>query len=170
MNWAPVVAAGHNIWQWGMASSTSLYAYSAALPLECRANLIYAFGVCSGAPSLIFPTPGFAPFSLCWGWFLVGILMGMLIIIIILFVLGYFKAHPSTSIFSLLQVASETTTNPEKRRLYAYLLNERDEGLIRLASSFNITPEQLIIQLMREQTENVGAPVTRPRPTTAANR
>jgi len=96
--------------------------------------------------------------------------MGMLIIIMILFGLGYFKAHPSTSIFLLLQVASETTTNPEKRRLYAYLLNEKDEGLTRLASSFNITPEQLIIQLMREQTENVGAPVTRPRPTTAANR
>ena len=117
MDWAPIITAGHGVWQWGVASSNSLAAFSAALPTECKSSLIHTFGICSGARPLIFPTPGFSPFSLAWGWFLVGTLIGILVMLCMYIVIGWFKKVPPATIYTLLNFALENTTNPGKRRL-----------------------------------------------------
>ena len=167
MDWAPIITAGHGVWQWGVASSNSFAAFSAALPTECKSSLIHSFGICSGARPLIFPTPGFCIFSLAWGWFLVGTLIGILVMLCMYLVIGWLKKIPPATIYTLLNFALENTTNPEKRRLFFFLLNEKESGISRLAASFNVSPEQLIIQSLREDPQDVIARVIKPVPTAA---
>ena len=82
-------------------------------------------------------------------------------------VIGWFKKVPPATIYTLLNFALENTTNPEKRRLFLFLLNEKESGISRLAASFNVSPEQMIIQSLREDPQDVIAHVIKPVPTAA---
>ena len=73
-------------WQFTQASSHAALAFLASLPGDCKLATLHTAMVCSGqAPEYI--TPGFGPFSLAWGWMIVGLVIGAALMYIIL-------AHP----------------------------------------------------------------------------
>ena len=76
MEWAPIVGGIQSLGGWLGASATSLALFMAALPSDCRGSIIHVAATCSGTRPLYFPTAGFAPLEICWGWFGSGFIVG----------------------------------------------------------------------------------------------
>ena len=82
MDWVNIGIIGNAVGQWMAASATTAAAHIAALPTGCWSSIVHAGSTCVGARPHSFPTPGFAPFPLCWGWFLLGLGIGMSLVTI----------------------------------------------------------------------------------------
>ena len=63
------------VWSRGWSAASDAGAFAATLPPTCRQSLVHAAATCGGFTPMYF-APGFAPFSLGWGWFLLGVLLG----------------------------------------------------------------------------------------------
>lgn len=65
------------LFKWASSSSSAALSFVATLPPSCRQSVTHAVLTCSwGAPP--YYAPGFAPIPACWGWLVVGILIGLL--------------------------------------------------------------------------------------------
>ena len=89
---------------WQHMYANGAWAFLFALPRDCTLASIHTAMVCGGAtPAYI--TPGFGPFSLAWGWLVVGVLMGALMTYAVLSFLGMLRQRPPVAPFMLLPPA-----------------------------------------------------------------
>ena len=77
--WYPVIAQGAvAAWNWADSAGRSVGAVLLLAPSTCRESLIHTGFVCTGGSPHYYIIPGFAPFNLSWGWFLIGGVIGIL--------------------------------------------------------------------------------------------
>ena len=112
MDWANVVIIGTGVWQWMGESTTSIAAHIANSPTNCWPSIIHTASTCMGARSPFFPTAGFAPFAICWGWLLVGLGIGCIAVIFLFHHFQYYSPHVRRNIFSRSQPPSPLTAIP----------------------------------------------------------
>jgi hypothetical protein len=74
VDWAQHLSIG---WQLAQRSAQGAYAFLSVLPQDCKMASLHAALVCGGADPE-YNAPGFGPFSLAWGWMIVGTLTGAL--------------------------------------------------------------------------------------------
>ena len=72
VNWPQHLATA---WHHADHSARAAVAYLATLPRDCKLASLHATLLCMGeVPAYV--TPGFGPFSLAWGWMIVGMIVG----------------------------------------------------------------------------------------------
>ena len=77
------------------------------------------------------------------------------------------QKNPSSNYLYSLELCFGEYNEPRKTPPFLFILHEKESGISRLAASFNVSPEQLIIQSLREDPQDVIARVIKPVPTAA---
>ena len=67
---------GTQTWTWTRAQATTVAAFLSGLPRDCQLAALHTSLVCAGHDPQYYDYPGFGPFSLAWGWMIVGALVG----------------------------------------------------------------------------------------------
>ena len=152
--WVPyLLAGGTSLVQWSAANTRSVAAYYTSLPTDCRGSIIHVDSVCMGSGPLYFPTPGFAPFSLSWGWFIMGILLGAILGTLVMHAIGSkITSRNSRSPWQpLLEIALSCSTDADHKRLLRHLLHEGDNAITRAASAANLSVPEFIYRVVQQK-------------------
>jgi len=89
-NWPQHLATA---WHYTDRSARAAFVFLAALPTDCKLASMHATLLCMGeVPTYV--TPGFGPFSLAWGWVIVGMFVGAAVTYLILASMGMLRQRP----------------------------------------------------------------------------
>ena len=91
IDWA---AWGAAAWGTAQRASTAGVAYLAGLPRNCYLASAHAAMVCAEIDTQYATIPGFGPIALGWGWLLLGMTSGIVLILAILAITGRMKQEP----------------------------------------------------------------------------
>ena len=177
--WAPyLLAGGSSLAQWASANARSVSAFYISLPTDCRGSIIHVASVCMGSGPLYFPTPGFAPFSLSWGWLLIGWLIGTMIGMYVTRMIGPTLQQPQPLVAeataaiataaaaailppahsqwqSLLEVALASAVNSDQQRMLRHLLQGGETTIDRLAASSHLATPEFIYRVTQHKPAQV---------------
>ena len=170
------------LWSRGWSAASNAWTFAATLPPTCRQSLAHAAATCGGLAPTYF-APGFAPFSLGWGWFLLGVLLGASCgPSLLLWVIGLLRrAQPSRGERPR---APGSPAPPFGLQAHARAAAEvmrcvalgGEEELLSLASAAGRSPEQLLGELLMgmlpraSPSEAAANPPSLPREAAARNR
>ena len=94
------------------------------LPTTCKLATIHAGYLCMGENMEYTVTPGFPPLSLSWGWLLVGILVGALLMLLGLLLFGMIRREPSIAALARMQ-APDNQADQAQQDLIRYISRGR---------------------------------------------
>ena len=103
VDWGTHLTAG---WARARSSSSSAYAWAAALPQECRLAMTHTAMVCAGHNPQYYSVPGFGPLSLAWGWLLIGVVVGVAMAIMFMGLGGCLRREPAIGALALMANAN----------------------------------------------------------------
>ena len=177
VHWRACALAGNEVrgmqnlpqlWQamsWLSSASSSAASFAATLPSTCRQSVAHALVTCGwGAPP--YHAPGLAPLPSCWGWLLIGVLLGFMARELLVIVIWWAQSPRATS------PQAGTTTAAAKEVLRSWELGG-DGEITALALRNSVSPTTLLCKLLRKcrqrrrkrrcrATQGRGANVERP--------
>ena len=144
-------------WQFAQSSRRAAFAYLAALPRDCTLASLHASMVCLGTDVAYYTTPGFGPFSLAWGWALVGVMLGGLITFLMLSATGRMRREPTLATFASMTrtgpptVATTTAADQARQDLLDYIAIGGRPALQEIATSTGMNESEVLMNVFGVQ-------------------
>ena len=136
---------------WGVArqASTSTLAYLAGLPRDCKLATMHAASICFDQNPTYHVIPGFAPLAASWGWLLLGMITGAMLMLICLMFMGKLRHDPSIAHLSAIMTPGPSTRRQQQARADAlrYIAVGGQPALRELATAARMTEADLLSSL-----------------------
>ena len=127
---------------------------AAALPLDCQLALSQTAHICAGwAPPVSF-VPGCGPFGVCWIWFGLGVLFGVVMCLLVWHMWVVQRSHVMRSMHL------QTTTDPRVELLQLLVAGGQDV-LQDLAQQCGVSPVQFLQQCVQAESGRIRPSTSR---------
>ena len=128
-------------------ASLSALTYLAALPKDCKLASLHAAMVCSWEEPAYYSVPGFGPFSLAWGWLLLGVGVGSALSALWMSWMGHLKLDPSVGTLAALVTPApvpEITRVRARNDVLNFIAAGGSSALQELAAASSMTEQALL--------------------------
>ena len=152
------------LWNWTRGAAGDTWVFLSGLPANCWLASVHAGMVCMGQNPSYHSVPGFGPFSLAWGWMLVGIVVGAAAMYIYMFHHGRLRRQSIRSINQPPSIPQMSAADSEREEFLEYIALAGRPALQDLAARTGSTEADILIGLFGAQPSIATSPLSNSTP------